>query len=134
MGADAKSLPGLMIGAGLSGLLASLSIGWIVRYTRIKQDAAMGIVLSVFYGFGVVLLSIIQSLPSGSAAGLESFIYGKTASIVWSDFKLLLALLLGTLVFILFYFKELTLLCFDEAFASSQGYSLRKLDFYSCAW
>lgn len=129
IGADAKSLPGLMIGAGISGLLATLSIGWIVRHTRIKQDAAMGIVLSVFYGFGVVLLSSIQSLPSGSAAGLESFIYGKTASIVWSDFQLLFVLLLLTLLLVLLYFKELSLLCFDEAFASSQGFSLRKLDF-----
>ena len=130
VGSNAKFLPGLMIGAGISGLLATLLIGWIVRHTRIKQDAAMGIVLSVFYGLGVVLLTIIQSLPSGSAAGLESFfIYGKTASIVWNDFLLLLALLLVTLVTVLAYFKELSLLCFDEAFASSQGFSLRKLDF-----
>lgn len=128
MGAEAKSVPVLMIGAGLSGLLATLLIGWIVRYTRIKQDAAMGIVLSVFYGFGVVLLSMIQSLPSGSAAGLESFIYGKTASIVWSDFQFLFVLLMATLVLVLSFFKELSLLCFDEAFASSQGFSLHKLD------
>lgn len=128
LGSPAKSVLGLVVGAAISGLIATFAIGLIVRHTRIKQDAAMGIVLSVFYGFGVVLLSMIQSFPTGSAAGLESFIYGKTASIVWSDFQLLMLLLLLSLICFFMYFKELCLLCFDEAFASSQGLSLRKLD------
>ena len=61
LGSPAKSVLGLVIGAAISGLIATFAIGLIVRHTRIKQDAAMGIVLSVFYGFGVVLLSLIQS-------------------------------------------------------------------------
>ena len=95
--------------------------------TRIKDDAAMGIVLSVFDA-GVVLLGFIQSMPQGSAAGLESFIYGKTASMVRGDFSLLSGVALVVLFVPFLLFKEFRLLCFDEGFAVVQGWPVKWLD------
>ena len=87
LGGGGKSLPLLLAGAAITGLLGCGAVQFIRDQTRIKDDAAMGIVLSVFFGAGVVLLGFIQSMPQGSAAGLESFIYGKTASMVRGDFS-----------------------------------------------
>jgi manganese/zinc/iron transport system permease protein len=127
-GGDGKWLPGLLLGALLSGLAGMGAVLALKQRTRIKEDAALGIVLSVFFGFGVAILGLIQKMSSGSAAGLESFIYGKTASMLASDAYLIggvgaLALVLCGLLF-----KEFTLLCFDQDFAVSQGLPVLALD------
>jgi manganese/zinc/iron transport system permease protein len=100
----------------------------IRNHSRIKDDAAMGIVLSVFFGAGVAVLSVAQSMPEGSAAGLESFIYGKTASMVLGDFQMLTAVTGCVLLLSVLLFKEFRLLCFDESFAAAQGWPVRWLD------
>ncbi len=128
LGGDGKSLPLLLVGATVTGVLGCVTVLFIRYHTRIKDDAAMGIVLSVFFGAGVVILGFIQTMPEGSAAGLESFIYGKTASMVMSDFRLLILVAGVVLVFSMLLFKEFQLLCFDETYASSQGWPVRVLD------
>lgn len=127
-GGSGKWLPGLLLGATASGVLGVLSILAIVHLTRIKEDAALGIVLSVFFGLGVALLGVIQSSSTGYAAGLKSFIYGKTASMLASDALLIAAvgsLCAATCVAL---FKELGLLCFDADFAAAIGRRVVALD------
>ncbi|MFM8572196.1 MAG: metal ABC transporter permease, partial [Pirellula sp.] len=75
----------LLSGAALSGILGALAVLGLRRYTQLKEDAAIGIVLSVFFSLGMVLLSLVQQTESGNAAGLEGFIYGNTAGIVAQD-------------------------------------------------
>ena len=128
LGGSGKSLPGLLGGALVFGVIGYVSVLLIRGLTRIKDDAAMGLVLSTFFGLGVVLLDIAQTLPGASAAGLEGFIYGKTASIIWSDFVLLCGVTLTAGVASVVLFKEFKLLCFDAAFAASQGFPVRLLD------
>lgn len=126
-GGDAKSLPLLLLGAAASGVLGVAAILAIGRYTRLKQDTALGLVLSVFFGAGVALLGVAQN-AGGDAAGLESFIYGKTASMLASDAQLIGAAALLCVAISVALFKELTLLCFDSGFASSRGYPIGVLD------
>jgi manganese/zinc/iron transport system permease protein len=125
---DGKSLTTLLLGAAVSGLLGVAAILLIRRITRLKEDTALGIVLSVFFGAGTALMTVIQQMESGHAAGLESFIYGKTASMTAEDTKLILASALVCTVVSCLLFKELKLLCFDESFAGSRGYSVLFLD------
>lgn len=128
LGGEGKSLPLLLGGAAVTGLLGCRAVQFIRDRTRIKDDAAMGIVLSVFFGAGVVLLGFIQSMPEGGAAGLESFIYGKTASMVRSDFLVLSGAALVVLLAPVLLFKELRLLCFNEEYAAVQGWPVKGLD------
>ncbi len=72
-----KSLPILLVGATLSGLAGVAAILVMRRLTRLKEDTALGIVLSVFFGSGTALLGVIQQMKGGHPAGLESFIFGK---------------------------------------------------------
>ena len=81
-GGTGKNLLGLLTGALISGLIGMGMIILIRNVTKLKEEAALGIILSVFFGFGVAILGIIQKMSSGHAAGLESFIYGKTASLL----------------------------------------------------
>ena len=127
-GGDGKSLPILLAGAAISGVLGLAAIMFIRNATRLKEDAALGIVLSVFFGAGIAVLGVAQKMRTGHSAGLEGFIYGKAASMGVLDAQLIGAAgLISTVVCVLL-FKELKLLCFDEAFAGSRGYPVVFLD------
>ena len=127
LGGDGKSMFALLVGATLSGLLGVFAILWIRNQTRLKEDAAMGIVLSVFFGAGVAIIGVIQN-KFGNVAGLEGFIYGKTASMSAMDVWLIAGASLVSVVTCLLLYKELKLLCFDESFAGSRGFSVLFLD------
>src|SRR5262245_51572628 len=80
LAAGERSLPILLTGALLTGLLGVAVIAFLRAWTRIKEDTAVGMVLSVFFGGGWVLLVLVQKLTTtGSKAGLDSFILGKPA-------------------------------------------------------
>ena len=98
------------------------------RYSRIKEDAAIGIVLSTFFGAGIVLLAIVQRHGTGNRAGLDSYIFGETASIQSNDIVVLAATALVSLILVLLLFKEFQLLSFDPDFASAQGWPTTALD------
>jgi len=127
-GGTGKNLPGLLIGATITGVLGVWTVNLLTKHTRLKDDAAMGVVLSVFFGLGIALLTIIQQMPQGSAAGLSSFIYGKTASMVQRDLYLILAVAVIVLLLSGLLLKELTLLSFDAPFAKVQGWPLGVLE------
>ena len=76
LGQGGRNLWLLLAGAAASGILGVLTVQFIVRWTRLPIDAAMGAVLSVFFGLGFVLLSYIQTLDTGDQGGIAKFIYG----------------------------------------------------------
>src|SRR5919106_2244671 len=84
-----RDLIGLSLGALATGLLGIGVMTLIRRWTSTKEDAAIGIVLSTFFGAGVVLLSIIQQQPTGNQAGLSSYMFGETAGITLRDIQLI---------------------------------------------
>lgn len=128
MGMDGKSLPVLLLGATVTGLMGVVVILAIRRFTRLKEDTALGAVLSVFFGAGIALLGVVQQMQKGHAAGLEAFIYGKTASMGARDSMLIAVAALICIAVCIALFKELKLLCFDEGFAGSRGFPVMLLD------
>lgn len=128
LGWNAKSLPILLAGATVTGLLGIGVVLLVRSKTRLKEDAALGIVLSVFFGAGMALLGVVQQMDTGRAAGLEGFIYGKTASMNWNDARLILLTSSIAIACCMLLFKELKLLCFDEDFAGSRGMPVLAFD------
>ena len=129
LGGEGKNLLLLIIGAAVFSVLGTGSVIIIQRYTRLKDDAALGIVLSVFFGLGIALLGIATRMETGNAAGLSSFIYGKTASMLFSDAVLIALTALFSAVFCILFLKEFTLICFDNEYAATQGWPVIRLDF-----
>jgi manganese/zinc/iron transport system permease protein len=123
-----KSTGLFLVGAALSGALASLLITAILRWSKLKEDTAMGIILSVFFGVGILLLTYIQKLPLGNQSGLDKFLFGQAASIIHSDLLVMatMATILCLTVFLLF--KELKLLAFDPQFGRGIGLPIGLLD------
>ena len=123
-----KSPLPLFAGALAAGLLGSLLILATVRWSRIKEDSAIGIVLSVFFGFGIVLLTLIQKLPSGNQSGLDKYLFGQAATLVEDDLKVMAVLGAIVIALIAVFYKELKLLSFDPEFGSSLGLPMRKME------
>ncbi len=128
LGADGKSLLVLLGGAGVSGAIGTLAILLIRHQTRLQEDAALGIVLSAFFGAGLAILGVVQQASGGHAAGLESFILGKTASITTADATWIAVSGLVATVMLMLAYKELKLFCFDQGYAAARGYPTLGLD------
>ena len=123
-----KSLPAMLIGGGVASGLGMVSVLWLRNVGRLPEDAVLAIVLSSFFGLGVVMLSIVQASPSGSQAGLRDFIFGQAAAIRISDVKLLAGIAAIAIAASGLLMKEWTLMCFDEGLARVLGYPIRWLD------
>lgn len=118
---ETKSIGLFLLGALLSGIMATFGVSWITRYSRIKQDAAMGIVLTVFFGIGVVMLTRIQHSASGSQSGLDKYLFGQAASMVLTDVYVMGGVCIVLLIACLVWFKEFKLVSFDPGFARGMG-------------
>jgi manganese/zinc/iron transport system permease protein len=124
-----KSLPVMLLGGSVASALGMLAALWLRNVGRLPEDAVMAIILSTFFGAGVVLLSIVQASPTGAQAGLRDFIFGQAAAIRISDVTLLATITIGTILISNLLIKEWALMCFDEGLARVLGYPIRTLDF-----
>lgn len=123
--------PGILLaGAAVAGAVGAAVVSGIVRNSRLKYDSALGIVLSVFFGIGLVLLTFVQRGADAGQAGLENFLFGQAASLVAEDVTTMallggMALLLTTALW-----KEFKILSFDPGYATSLGFSTRTIDLF----
>lgn len=118
----------LVIGAFITGWLSLVSIDWIVAKSKIKEDTAIGLVLSVFFGLGIMFLTMIQHSGNAAQSGLEHFLFGKASALVGQDvmvFGIIGLILISTVIL---FFKEFKLIAFDENFAKVIGFPVRKLE------
>ena len=118
----------LVLGAAAAGWIATLAVGGILRSSRVKADSALGLALSVFFGFGMVLLTFIQRRPDATQAGLDKFLFGQAATLLARDVISMAVLGAASLVVVLILWKEFKLLAFDPDFAASLGFPARRLD------
>ncbi|MBP3953337.1 metal ABC transporter permease [Bacillus suaedae] len=116
-----KSMIWFLIGAALAGLLATYFIQMIIKHSRIKEDTAIGLILSVFFGFGIVLLTYINQNSNGNQSGLDEFIFGQAASLVGTDVRIISGVAITLIIITFILFKELKLLTFDAQFARGIG-------------
>lgn len=108
-------------GATCVGLFGTMVVGWIHRGTRLKEDAALGIVLSSFYAIGICLITRIQDLPIGGQSGIDKFLFGQSAAMGREDVWLMGITTGITFLIIVIFFKEWVVVSFDRSFARSIG-------------
>ena len=122
-----ESLP-LLLGAAAAGLVGALVILTITRMSGLSEDSAIGIVLSVFFGAGIVLLTYIQKLPFGNQSGLDKFLFGQAATLVPRDvINIAVVAILVTLT-VVFFFRQFKVVSFDREFAQALGLPVLRLE------
>lgn len=127
LGSDGRWLAGLLLGAGISAALGLMALNRLTR-TRLPEDAAIGAVLSTFYGAGIVILTVIQNLSLGRPAGLESFLLGSTAGMLRDDALLVAGGGAVTLALLWLLRRALVMTAFDPAHARLMGIDTRAAD------
>lgn len=124
----ARAMPVLVLGAAAAGWLGAVLVMTITNHSRIPYDASLGLVLSVFFGVGMVLLTFIQRLPSGTQAGLDNFLFGQAAAILPRDVVAMSVLGVAAVTAITLLWKEFKLLAFDREFGATLGLPMQRLD------
>ena len=128
LGGDGRNLAALLTGSAVSAGLGLLCMNWLTRNTRLAEDAAIGAVLSVFFGFGVVLLTVIQTLGVGRQAGLEGFLLGSTAGMLYTDALVIAGGGAAVLFLVLLTRRPMTMVAFDPEYAAARGLPVSKID------
>ncbi len=128
LGLPVRDGPWLLIGAGISGAIGAWVIQLIAHRTRLREDAAIGIVLSVFFGVGVVLMGIVQNMESGTQGGLSTFIFGHTASMLAADARAMALIAASVLLITYTLRKPLTVVCFNDTYARATGWPVQLID------
>lgn len=123
-----KNTEVLLLGALISGLMATLLIISIVKNTRIKFDSALALIMSVFFGAGLVLMTYVQKIPKSNQAGLNRFIFGQASTLLQRDVRLMIICGIALLIVMLLFWKEFKIFTFDAEFAQSIGFSSGKIN------
>ncbi|MGB1018898.1 MAG: metal ABC transporter permease [Chitinophagales bacterium] len=118
----------LLIGALISGLLGAFWIRQITSKTHLKSDTALGLILSIFFGVGMMLLTFIQKMPNANQAGLDKFLFGQAATLLAKDVWTLGIVSSICLVIVFTFWKEFKILLFDEAYAKTLGFNTQRID------
>lgn len=111
----------MLAGATASCWLGALSVEAITRYTRCKEDSALGMVLSVYFGVGILMLTSIQKSGAAAQAGLDKYLFGQAASLVSADVWTIGAVSALVCAATALGYKELKAVSFDPEFAAAIG-------------
>lgn len=128
LGGDGRNLLALLLGSAVSAWAGLLCMTWLTRRTRLAEDAAIGAVLSVFFGFGIVLLTVIQTMGVGRQAGLEGFLLGSTAGMLWADALIIAIGGAATLLLVMIIRRPMTMVSFDPEYAAARGLPVHRID------
>lgn len=118
----------LITGAFITGWISLVLVEFITRRTRIKEDTAIGLILSVFFGIGILLLTVIQKSGNAAQSGLDHYLFGKAAALVGDDLYTFASVAIVLLIAVFLLFKEFALLAFDKNYAISLGLPVKRIE------
>ncbi|WP_406685439.1 metal ABC transporter permease [Seonamhaeicola sp. MEBiC1930] len=118
----------LLLGALISGLIGTFWIRGIITKTHLKSDTALGLILSLFFGFGMLLLTFIQKQPNANQAGLDKYLFGQAATLLESDVWMMAIVTGICLIILLLFWKEFKMLLFDADFTKTLGFNTKTID------
>lgn len=123
-----RSLPLLILGAIVSSLIMMFLFRIIRRFTKVKKDALLAILLAGFFGLGQILLSVLKQSPLSGKAGIDTFMFGQLADVNATNIYITIGVLIFVFIFLLVFWKEIKLATFDEEYFKSLGFSPRLID------
>lgn len=118
----------LLLGALVAGLIGTFWIRGITTKTHLKSDTALGLILSLFFGFGMLLLTYIQKLPDANQAGLDKYLFGQAATLVESDVFIMIAVTGVSLIIMMLFWKEFKIMLFDMDYTKTLGFNVKFID------
>lgn len=126
---ESKKLHILLIGALLIGIVCIILIQYIQKHSKLKFDSAIALILSSFFGLGMVLLSYLKKIPGARNAGLTRFIFGQASTIVVKDIYLLIGIGFILVLILIIFWREIKISIFDSDYGKAIGLNSDKIKF-----
>lgn len=118
----------ILICSFVTGWLSIVLVDWIVSKSKISEDTALALVLSVFFAIGTVMISMIQRMDSVvNKSGLNHFLFGSAISISTADVYTFGTVAIVLILFAIIFHKAFYLIIFDPNYAKSIGFPVRSL-------
>ncbi len=111
----------ILVGATVAGFLGVALISLLRKTSRIRQDSALGLVLSGFYALGICMLTRIQKMEFGNQSGIDKYLFGQVVGLSSSDLWTMVFSCLLILTLTILLYKELLVAGFDSEYARSIG-------------
>lgn len=121
LGTDGRSLPVIMAGAAVAGLIAMWLTSRIAATTSLGTDAAMAVMIALLFGGGMVLMRYITFSPLPGRGGLEKSLFGNAATLTSLDLKAVWIVGAVVVVALVVFFRPLSVVLFDPHYAMTQG-------------
>lgn len=125
---ECKELYILLPGAALAALVAMVTFNFIKKHSKIKNDTILALILSGFFGLGIILIRIITNSKIASAAGLKDFIYGQASTMMFKDMITILIIFVIAYSLLLLLWKEFKVFIFNAEFAETLGFNNKLLN------
>lgn len=116
----------IFVGAFIAGVLSTMAIAWIRTRSPIKEDAAMGIVLSSFFALGITLITLIQK---DNKIDLNHFLFGNILGVTPEEVIQTAIITAIVLMVVVLLYKELLFYTFDPLGAQAVGLPVNLLNF-----
>lgn len=112
------------VGALATGLLTALGIGAVERNTRIKSDAAMGIMFVSAFALGLVMISRIEAFVD-----VFHILFGNVLGVRTADLWLAAGAGVIIVLAVALFYKELLFWAFDPVMAQVNGLPTRAIHY-----
>ncbi|AKK04481.1 ABC-type Mn2+/Zn2+ transport system, permease component [Corynebacterium mustelae] len=126
-GFDARSMPVIVVGALVTGLLSVVLANRVAETTRIGIDATMAVMLSLFLGGGLLLLQIIQRSRIKGKGGIEELMFGNAATLTNLDVTTIAVVTAVVFVILALMWRPFNLLTFDPTLAQVSGVRTQRI-------
>lgn len=125
-GAAASALVGFnfYLGAGLWGMASALAIGRVTRRRIIGSDAAIGVITTASFAFGIALLGLYGQVRKSVDAAIFGSVLGVTVTDVW----VVAGVTVAALGVVLGFYRKLLFTTFDPEVADVSGVNTARMD------
>ncbi len=122
----------ILIAAGAFAASAAgyAAICFLTKKLKIRPDAALCLVLSSFFGFGIALSGPLQSHYVSLFKEVHTYLFGQAATLTDEYIWIYALFSLSNILFVWFFSKEIQLLTFDREYANTLGLRIQWLDFF----
>ena len=112
------------IGAGAWGLASGLAVSRVTRRRIIAGDAAIGVITTASFAFGIALLGLYTRVKQS----IEATVFGSVLGVSTTDMWIILAVAVATAIVILAFYRPLLFTTFDPEVADVYGTNTTRID------
>ena len=113
-------LPAMLLGAFIAGVATVAMVGFVTRFSRVKQDTAIGIMYTGIFAAGAFVVSL-KYFGQMIDIDIYHYIVGSIVSVTKTDLWLLAIVTSIVLSVVILFYRPLQLTTFDPIMAASIG-------------